>query len=132
MTCRKCSRSLAEDEALDGPDGRYCAACFCELARSPKKLSPDERARLKKAVKEEMAGVLPREALREILDECIKSVLIAKEDYDEVENRTLNKIEQAAGLTMCEEILGVIGALQATLREQEATIREKIKKLSGL
>lgn len=132
MKCSKCNKALTEEEAIDGPGGRYCATCFCELARQPKRLTPEERQRLKRAVKDEMAGVLPREALREIIEDGYHALLIPKDDFDEVVNRTLNHVDQTAGLSMCEEVLGVIAALQATLREQETAIREKIKKLAML
>ena len=129
MKCAKCGHDLAEEQALPGG---YCRTCFFEIARERKSLTPEERKRLMRAVKEEMAGVLPREALRGILEECCQAMLMGKEDADEVLNRTLSRLDQLAGLSMCEEILGVLGALQTVLREQEALIRDKVKKLADL
>lgn len=101
-------------------------------ALAKQKLTSEERDRLKRAVKDEMAGVLPHDTLEEIVDGAIRAVLIGRQDADEEIRRALNRIDQAAGLAMCSEVLSVIRALQITLAEQEAMIREKIRKLSGL
>jgi hypothetical protein len=131
MQCRGCSKAI-DGDALEGPEGhRYCAGCFIELARAPRRLTSEERERLKRAVKSEMAGVLPREALERILEEGYGD-LLKGDDFDETIRRTINQIEQTAGLAMCEEVLGVLHALQATIAEQEKEIREKVRRLTGL
>lgn len=135
MQCPTCGVAVTQQTGFAtsaNPDDKLlCSACFIALAMQQRQLTSDERARLKAAVKDEMAGVLPRGPLQEHLEDGY-GALLKGDDFDEVIRRTLNKIDQAAGLAMCQEVLGVIGALQATLREQEETIRDKIKKLSAL
>lgn len=102
------------------------------MAGAAKRLTSAERAALKAAVVAEMAGVLPRGPLQQILEDGYAALLLGKTDFDEVVARTVNQIEQQAGLAMCTEVLGVLQALQATLAAQEADIREKIRKLAAL
>lgn len=131
MQCAKCGNEIDPSQAFDVGPKKYCTACFMEMAQSIKPMSSDERQRLKKLVQQEMAGVLPREALREAIEDGWGSILKGA-DFDDEVNRLLNRIDQQAGLHMCQEVLTVILTLQKTLREQEAELREKIRRLADL
>jgi len=132
MQCSKCGAAIEDGKSFDSLSGkRLCLNCFLELAMSQKSLTGDQRKRLKKAVQDEMAGVLPREALIEAVEDGYAEILKGK-DFDEEVHRLVNRIEQLAGLSMCQEVLLVISALQKTLSEQEEEIRSKVKRLGEL
>jgi len=132
MQCAKCGAAISHETSFETGSKKLCMNCFLELAQSFKPLSSEDSKRLKKAVKEEMAGVLPRDAIKEYIEDGLQAILVKREDYDEVTNRVMNQIDRAAGLTMCQEVLSVIMALKKTLEEQETEIRSKIKRLGDL
>lgn len=128
MTCSKCSKTIDAESSFNG----ICTDCFFELARSSKtRLTGDERKRLKKAVEEEMAGLLPHDALNEEVEAGYLRLLKGG-DFDENVGRLVNSVERMAGLAMFREILSVIQALKTTIEEQESEIRARIKKLENL
>jgi len=131
MQCSKCGTAITIENSFEVSSKRLCLQCFLALAQSAKPLTGDERKRLKKAVQEELAGLLPREALREAIEDGYASILKG-EDFDENVSRLVNQIERIAGLGMCNEILLVIMALKKTLEEQEDEIRSKIRRLGEL
>lgn len=128
MTCKKCSKEITESESIEG----HCADCFVSMAQGIRALSSEERTRLKKMVAQEMAGLLPRDALRDLLEEGCDRILMGKVDTDEELNRMINSIERMSGLAMLREIMNVISALRTTLEEQEEELRSKIKRLGSL
>jgi hypothetical protein len=135
MKCSNCGVGITDATCFEIGARRLCAGCFTDMAIQQRKLTSEERERLKRAVKEEMAGVLPRDALRAIFEETVGAVLKG-EDYDEVENRAVNRVEQIAGLAMLREMLSGLGQLKRALVDaieaQEGEIRDKIRKLTAL
>lgn len=62
-SCSKCSKPIAGEGFELGPNQPVCLGCFMEAASKIKSITGDERKRLKRAVDEELAGLLPRQAL---------------------------------------------------------------------
>ncbi len=131
MTCLKCGCTVSRDTSFDSGDGQICTTCLVTMAQSQRKLTGDERKRLKKAVKDELAGVLPREALRELIEDGYGR-LIKGRDFDDEVSRLANEIDRLAGIAMMNEMLHVIRLLKSTLDDQEDEIRGKARKLSKL
>jgi len=109
-----------------------CGGCFMKRAERRRALTGDERTRLKEAVKEELAGVLPREALRGELEASMVRLMKGEADYEEEIGRIVNAVERLAGLAMCREVLSVLDALQAATLEQSEEIRKKMRRLASL
>lgn len=106
--------------------------CFIKVAQSRRALAAGDRDRLKRAVKEELAGLLPEDAVVDAFMDSLQAVLVRNEDADEVAHRHKNVIQRIAGLALCEKQLEVVDALKKTLDEQADEIRETIKKIGSL
>lgn len=129
--CSVCGNPILEGRGFDFDGRLFCASCFCKKAEEHRQLEGKDKKRLSRAVKEEMAGILPREALKELLEDGCHD-LIQEADTDPILNRMVNEIERMCGLAMCREILNVIQGLQGEMGEQEEEIRKKIRKLAEL
>ena len=127
----KCGCTVSRDTSFDSGDGQICTTCLVTMAQATKQLTGDERKRLKKAVKEELAGVLPRQALRELIEDGYGRLLKGR-DFDDEVSRLANEIDRLAGMAMMNEMLNVIRSLKSTLDEQEDEVRGKARKLSKL
>lgn len=131
MACATCGKDVTERDSFEHGKGRLCAGCFMDAAQAIRTLTPDQRDRLKKMVKEEMAGVLPRAIVRQHVEDCLAAVLKGH-DEDEAINRAVNEIERTAGLAMLQHMLDSIGSVRKAFEGEEDEIRQKIRKVSQL
>ena len=133
MKCAQCSKEGSREETFEIEGGRsLCASCFVERAQKKRSLTGEDRKRLKAAVKEEMASVLPREALHQLIEEGYERLLKGDGDFEEEVGRLTNEIERMAGLAMCKEMLEVIRSIGDVFGEQEEEIRRKMRRLADL
>lgn len=131
--CRGCGTPLDREKGFEsGPGELLCVGCFVKRAEGRKPLSGEDRKRLKEAVKEEMDGLLPRDALCEAVEEGYGRLVEGEGEFDEEVGRMVNEVERLAGLSMCREMLGIVRGLQDVLVEQEDEIRQKMRRLAEL
>lgn len=129
--CSKCGRATSREEGFPVDEALYCRDCFLGAASARPQLTAEQKKNLKRAVQEELAGLLPRTALEEALEHGYGELLKGA-DFDETMNWTINKIEQVAGLAMSSHILDIVASLKKELSAQEDEIRERMKRLGGL
>lgn len=133
MKCHQCSAEVEREKAFEiEGSGALCASCFVEKAQKKRSLTGEDRRRLKAAVKEEMASVIPRETLRQLIEEGYERLLRGDADFDEEVGRLTNEIERLTGLAMCKEMLVVIRSIGDVFGEQEEEIRRKMRRLGDL
>lgn len=133
MKCRQCSAEVDRQESFEIENGGFlCASCFVDRAQKRKALSGEDRRRLKAAVKEEMASLLPRDVLRGLIEEGYERLLKGEGEFDDEVGRLTNEIERLAGLAMCKEMLQVIRTIGDAFGEQEEEIRGKMRRLAEL
>jgi pantoate kinase len=133
MKCRSCSAEVDRKESFEiEGGGSLCASCFIARAQTQRALTGEDRRRLKAAVKEEMGSVLPRETLRQLIEEGYERLLKGEGDFDDEVGRLANEIERIAGLAMCKEMLDVIRTVGDTFSEHEEEIRSKMRRLANV
>jgi hypothetical protein len=133
VICDTCLKELKREEALEVGDKSYCAGCFCKVAEPFRgNLTPEQRRQLKAMVEQEMEGVLPLGVLRDVIADGLHRILSKKVDPEDELNHLVNRIEQICGLSMCREVLNVIGAIKTSMDQQEDELRDKIRKLGKL
>ncbi len=133
MKCAQCSSEVERSQSFEIEGERVlCSSCFVERAQKRRSLTGEDRRRLKAAVKEEMASLLPRETLRQIVEDGYERLLKGEGDFDEEVGRLTNEIERMVGLAMCKEMLNVIHTVGEVFGEQEEEIRRKMRRLADL
>lgn len=130
-TCSSCREPVLEGQGFELEGRLLCPKCFCDRAQERRTLTKDDRNRLRRAVKEEMSGILPRQALRDLLEDGCHE-LIQDADSEPVLNRMVNDIERMCGLALCRELLDVIRGIRSGVEEHEEEIRKKIRKLAEI
>lgn len=133
MTCESCNKPITRDDSLEVGEKRYCQDCFYRVAQPFRaNLTPEQRAQLRNMVAEEMEGVLPRAAMRQVVEDAINRILTKKADPQEEVNHLVNRIEQIAGIAMFREMLNVVQSIRGSLDGPEEELREKLRKLTKL
>lgn len=131
MTCQSCGKAVTRESSFEVGGGVLCVECFTAKAAKQSSLTPDERKRLKQAVKEEMGAIVSASAIRQHVEDGYTAILKG-EDVDEAINRTVNRIQQVAGLALGEHLYDVIRSMQTELGTQVDAIKEQIRKLGSL
>lgn len=133
MTCESCSKAITREDSLEVGEKHYCQDCFYKVAQPFRaNLTPEQRAQLREMVGEEVEGVLPRAAIRQIIQDAITRILSKKADPEEEINHAVNRIEQIAGIAMFREMLNVLQSIRGGLDGPEEELREKLRKLTKL
>lgn len=131
MTCQSCGKTVTRESSFEVGGGVLCVECFTTKASKQSNLTPDERKRLKQAVKEEMGAIVSAAAIRQHVEDGYIAILKG-EDVDEAINRTVNRVQQVAGLALGEHLYDVIRSMQGELGTQLDAIKEQIRKLGSL
>lgn len=137
LNCEKCGDPVTRAESFETGNGKYlCSSCFIEKAQSRRSVSGEDLKRLRTAVKEELAGLLPRGALKDLVEDGYRRILLQRESLDEVSGWVVNEIERMAGLAACRRVLGFIQgmreAMSGGLDDGENEVREQIRRLADL
>jgi hypothetical protein len=133
VICETCQKVIEREDALEVGSKSYCAGCFYRVAQPFREnLTPEQRRQLKELVGQEMEGVLPRGALKDVVSDGFNRILSKKADPEEEVNHIVNRIEQICGLAISREVIQVIQALKTTLDQQEDELRDKVRKLAKL
>jgi len=132
LSCSGCGVAIVREKSFDLGGKLLCSTCFINRAEENRKLDPKDRERLKKALLEEEARVLPRGMLLEILESGYDRVNQRGGSYDEELEHIADEVDRLACLFVSRQILSVLEALQSVFLEQEEEIRRKIRKLASL
>ncbi len=137
ISCSECADPIASRQEAFELDGTFlCGKCFTSRAQKRRALTGKDRERLRKAVKEELAGLLPSDALRDLIEDGYRRILLKKEDVDLVTGSIVHHIERMAGLALCERMTemmrGMRKALDQGFESEEAEMRELRRRLSEL
>lgn len=130
MNC-VCGKPITREDSFETPEGPRCAACFMKMAAARKAPTGEDLKRLKALVKEELAGLLPRDAIKGLIEEGY-SRLVQGVDFDEEVGRLMNEIERMAGLALCRQMLEALGALSKTIEDEIEEVRAKMRRLAAL
>lgn len=68
-TCGICGEPVAAQLGFDMSGVLYCPKCFTTKASEHRSLSKEDRNRLRREVKQEMDAILPREVLRDLIED---------------------------------------------------------------
>ena len=131
MTCQQCNKVVTRETSFEMGGNVLCVECFTQKAQKQSGLTPDERKRLKQAVKEEMGVIVSAGPIRQYIEDGYAAILKGG-DVDEAINHATNRIQQAAGLALAEHLYDVIRSMQTELGTQLDAIKEQIRKLGSL
>lgn len=133
MLCETCRREISREQAFEIGEKHYCADCFFKVADAFREnVTPEQRKYLRELIKEEMEGILPRAALKEIMADGFKKIASRQSDFEDELGHVANQIERVCGMVMFREILSVVGAIKTTLEEQEEQLRGRLRKLQKI
>jgi hypothetical protein len=130
--CSKCGNPIVDKRGFEMEGVWYCSECFVEKAQSRKTISKKDLERVRKAAKEEFGGLLPRQALRDLVQEAFENSLKREMDTEAVLSTLVNDIERMAGLSLCRELLVVIKSMENELGNQHNEIEQKIRRISQI
>ncbi len=137
LSCSECADPIASRNDGFELDGVFfCGKCFTTRAQKRRSITGDDLKRLRRVVKEELAGLLPSDALRELIEDGYRRILLKKEDVDLVTGSIVHHIERMAGLALCERMTEMMREMRKVLVQgfetEEADMRELRRRLSEL
>ncbi len=137
ISCSECEEPIASRQDAFELDGIFlCGKCFTTHAQRRRSITGADLKRLRRVVKEELAGLLPSEALRDLIEDGYRRIILKKEDLDVVTGSLVHQIERMAGLALCQRIDEMIQGMKKVMREgleaEEADNRELRRRLSEL
>ena len=133
MTCSKCNGPVTRENSFDLGGGKLlCSTCFITRAQERRPLSKDDLERLRKSVRHESSGAIPRAILEDILQDGLRKAYAGKQDIPVIVASMSDEIERIATLTVARQVIDVISALQKSLLEEEEEIRRQIKRVADL
>jgi len=131
VKCQQCDKAVTRETSFEMGGGVLCIECFTSKAQRQSNLTPEERKRLKQAVKEEMGAIVSAATIRQHVEDGYAAILKGG-DVDEAINHAVNRIQQTCGLALCEHIADVIRSMQDELTRQMDAIRDQMRKLGSL
>lgn len=136
MECAGCKAPVTRDDSFEIAGTVLCQKCLFSKAESQTTITGAQRDALKRLAKEELAGLLPRDALKDMLEQSLVAILRGRAEMDEEVGRCVNMVERMAGLAICREKLKVLAALREAfddgLKGLEEETRQQSKRLAEL
>lgn len=132
VPCAKCGEPVLNQQGFEIGGVWYCSICFVEKAQNRKGLSKDQLNQLRKEVNNELFGLLPRDALRNLIEDAFSKSLEKDIDSDAVIMALVNDIERMAGLALCRELLGIVKSMEHEMGLQRTEVENKIRRISQL
>ncbi len=138
MQCLGCKKETDRKSGIEFGNDLLCVDCFTKRAQEAASSRPSgaKLKALRKAVKEELAGLLPEDALKQLIEDGYRRILIHREDFDVVSGSMKNQIQVMAGMAVCRRVLefmrGMSSAIVQGLESEEQEIRDQLKRLSDL
>ena len=130
-SCSKCGKPVRPPQGFDMGTAFYCPICFVEKAQERRNLSKEDRNLLRREVKQEMAAILDREALRELIEDGCSDV-VCEQDPEARINLMINEINRMAALAMHRELMGILAVLRDELDRQIDELRKKMRNIAEL
>jgi hypothetical protein len=136
-TCSACGNQLDSSEGVELWGSWFCSKCFVGQATDfGRKLTPEELARLRRLGRE-LSGFLPPDILEMILVGFYKRASGSKKAPDRLElARAVGELQRVTGTACFRQILSLLKTWEETfgkfVHEQEADIREKVRRLTDL
>lgn len=130
MFCETCRKEIKRDQSFEAGEKSYCSECFFRVASAFREnITPEQKKRLRELVREEIEGLLPRAAIREIIEEGFNRIASRKGSAADELGHVVNQIERICGMVMFREILSVVSAIKTTLEAQEDELRSRLRNL---
>jgi hypothetical protein len=136
-TCSACSNQLDSSEGVELWGSWFCSKCFVGQATDfGRELKPEELARLRRLGRE-LTGFLPPDILEMILAGFYKRASGSKKAPDRLElARAVGELQRVTATACFRQILSLLKTWEETfgkfVHEQEADIREKVRRLTDL
>ena len=136
-TCSACSNRLDEAEGVELWGAWFCSKCFVgQAADYGRELKPEELARLRRLGRD-LSGFLPPDILEMILVGFYKRASGSKKAPDKLElSRAVGELQRVTGTACFRQILNLLKTWDEMfgkfVHEQEADIREKVRRLTDL
>lgn len=129
--CSKCGKHVLSTKGFEIGPAFYCSLCFVEKAQEHRQLTKEDRNLLRREVKEEMAAIMDREALRCLIEDGCSDV-VCEQDPEPRLNAMVNEINRMAALAMHRELVGILAVLRDELDRQIDDLCKKAKKIAEL
>ena len=128
-----CGREVSEATSLEVGKDRYCSECFIAKAQAIRtgSLTPAQREAIKREIREEMAGLLPRDTLKALVEEGYGR-LVQGADFDEEVNRLVNDVERISSLAMLKEMLHMMEETGRQFERMQDDVRDRMRKVGQL
>ncbi|RPH47045.1 MAG: hypothetical protein EHM91_06575 [Planctomycetota bacterium] len=136
-TCSACSNELDSAEGVELWGSWFCSKCFVGQATDfGRELKPEELQRLRRLGRE-LAGFLPPDLLEMILVGFYKRSSGSKKPPDKAElHRAVGELQRVTATACFRQILSLLKTWDEMfgkfVHEQEAEIREKVRRLTDL
>ena len=136
-TCSACGDQLDSSEGVELWGSWFCSKCFVGQATDfGRELKPEELARLRRLGRE-LAGFLPPDILEMILTGFYKRASGSKKAPDRLElARAVGELQRVTATACFRQILSLLKTWEEMfgkfVHEQEADIREKVRRLTDL
>ena len=129
--CTKCRKPVRPADGFDVGTSFYCRICFVDVAQEHRNLTKEDRNILRREVKEEMAALIDREALRELIEDGCSEVVCERDPEPRI-NSMVNEINRMAALAMHKELLGVLAAIRDEIDRQIEDLRKRMRNIAEL
>lgn len=138
VPCDGCQAEVTRENSFEVSDGKLlCVDCFTELGQKMMSsgqalVTGKNKEVLRRKIKEEMAGIIPRELLRDLFETGIRKILIGKEEPEDVYGWLVNQTEAMCGPALQRYRIKMLGALRTamddSLEKEEQEARADLKK----
>ena len=136
-TCSACNNELDSAEGVELWGSWFCSKCFVGQATDfGRELKPEELQRLRRLGRE-LSGFLPPDLLEMILVGFYKRAAGTKKTPDKAElSRAVGELQRVTATACFRQILSLLKTWDEMfgkfVHEQEADIREKVRRLTDL
>jgi hypothetical protein len=137
VNCAECGLAGERKDFFEVGDKAFCRDCFAELgqrmlSRSQAVATGQMKETLKKKIKEELAGIIPRDLLRQLFETGLRKILLGKEDPEDVYGWMVNQTEALCGPPLQRYRLKMLQtfrqAMEEALDREEEDARDALRK----
>lgn len=130
-TCSKCGKPFPSSKGFEMGAAFYCSLCFVSKAQEHRQLTEEDRNILRREVKTEMAAILDREVLRELIEDGCSDV-VCERDPEPRLNSMVNEINRMAALAMHKELVGILMVIREEIDKQIDDLCKKSREIAEL
>lgn len=134
MQCVNCKEPVDSDSGFPSGDGYLCRNCFFDLSQRVrfKSLSDDEKKEIRRLVRDEMEGIMPRRLVLDLAEEFYDKLAMKSVAFEEAANDHARSVERIAFIAMAREMIKFLDVLHSVIDEQKRELYDKIRKVSAL